>query len=172
MRIEVKSVVLKTPWIHAEGPYIDEPPSPPPPPALDWDETFQPQAEVPTSPHRPQCSPKKTRAHETQTSPTRRQRSPKQTRVQSVQTSPAYRRRSPKRLAPRRLKRQTRPQWTRPRRTTWRANRRHSRAQSPICAPTDEPLAEWEDGVLDQVLTEIQGTGWDGSFMEEFLPDG
>jgi len=50
--------------------------------------------EVPTSPHRPQCSPKKTRARETQTSPTRRQRSPKQTRVQSAQTSPAYRRRS------------------------------------------------------------------------------
>jgi len=33
----------------------------------------------------------------------------------------------------------------------------------------DEPLAEWEDGVIDQVLTEIQGTGWDGSFMEEFI---
>jgi len=41
------------------------------------------------------------------------------------------------------------------------------RRQFPICAPPDEPLAEWEDGVLDQVLTEIQGTGWDGSFMEE-----
>jgi len=39
------------------------------------------------------------------------------------------------------------------------------RRQFPICAPPDEPLAEWEDGVLDQVLTEIQGTGWDGSFM-------
>jgi len=37
MRIEVKSVVLKTPWIRVEGPYMDEPPSPPPPPALGWD---------------------------------------------------------------------------------------------------------------------------------------
>jgi len=41
------------------------------------------------------------------------------------------------------------------------------RCQSPICAPPDAPLTEWEDGVFDQVLTEIQGTGWDGSFMEE-----
>jgi len=29
-------------------------------------------------------------------------------------------------------------------------------------------LTEWEDGVLDQVLTEIQGTGWGGSFTEEW----
>jgi len=41
------------------------------------------------------------------------------------------------------------------------------RRQFPICGPPEEPLAEWEDGVLDQVLTEILGTGWDGSFMEE-----
>jgi len=41
------------------------------------------------------------------------------------------------------------------------------RCQSPICAPPDAPLTEWEDGVLDQVLTEIQGTGWEGSFMEK-----
>jgi len=41
------------------------------------------------------------------------------------------------------------------------------RRQSPICAPPDAPLTEWEDGVLEQVLTEIQGPGWDGSFTEE-----
>ncbi|XP_041563837.1 uncharacterized protein LOC121467066 [Drosophila elegans] len=99
MRIDVRSVVVKVPGLPAEGPYVDEPPSPPLPPALENNRAMDPDVDVekavgerigqPRTPPRRTVVPTVSVSLGVQTSPVVERVKEAKTSSQSTQTSPA-----------------------------------------------------------------------------------